>query len=147
MPTIARTSNARRGPLMVSVGIVAAIVGASAVNSVLSVIARAVTDKPDNFGPLDPGAYIFLTAVGVIAGAFGWGVVRSTSKNPAALLRWLVPAVVVASFIPDFFLLEEGGVVGVAALLLMHVTVAVVAVPTYRVVMPLTTVVDHTPMS
>jgi hypothetical protein len=124
--------------LAAAVGVLAAIVAASAVNSVLAVIARAVADKPDDFGPLDPGSYIFLTAVGVILGAVGWGVVRRVSKEPVALLRRLVPAVVVLSFIPDFFLFGDGGVVGVIALLLMHVAVAAIAVPVYRSVIPLT---------
>jgi hypothetical protein len=130
-------SPARRGPLTV-VGVLAAIVAASAVNSVLALLARAVADKPDDFGPLDPGSYIFLTAVGVIAGAVGWAVVRSAAKDPAAVFRWIIPAVVVLSFVPDFSLFDEGGVVGVLALLLMHVAVAAIAVPVYRRVMPLT---------
>ncbi|MFJ8025307.1 DUF6069 family protein [Streptomyces sp. NPDC096311] len=138
MSSLARTSPARRGPLTAVVGVLAAIVAASAVDSLLALLARAVADKPDDFGPLDPGSYIFLTAVGVIVGAVGWAVVRKRAKDPAALFRWLVPAVVVLSFIPDFFLFEDGGVVGVLALLVIHVAVAVVAVPVYRRVMPLT---------
>jgi len=95
-----------------------------------------VADKPDDFAPLDPGSFIFLTAVGVILGAVGWAVVNRASKNPEALLRRLVPAVVVVSFVPDFFLFGDGGVVGVAALLLMHVTVAAIGVLAYGRVMP-----------
>ncbi|MFK0110209.1 DUF6069 family protein [Streptomyces sp. NPDC091217] len=118
-------------------GVLAAIVAASAADAVLAVLARAVADKPDDFGPLDPGSYIFLTAVGVILGAVGWAVVRRVSKRPHELLRTLVPVVVAVSFVPDFFLYDDGGAVGVAALLLMHVAVALIAVPVYRRVLPL----------
>lgn len=138
MSSLDRTTAARGGPVAAVVGVLAAIVAASAVNAVLAVAARAIADKPDDFGPLDPGSYIFLTAVGVILGAVGWAVVRKASKRPAELLRKLVPAVVVVSFVPDFFLFGDGGEVGVAALLLMHVAVAAIAVPVYRRVIPLT---------
>ncbi|WP_433476396.1 DUF6069 family protein [Spirillospora sp. CA-142024] len=116
----------------------AAIVTASAVNAVVALLARALADKPDDFGPLNPGSYIFLTAVGIVAGAVGWAVVRRVSKDSQALLRRLVPTVVVVSFVPDFFLFGNGGPVGVAALLVMHVLVALIAVTVYRKVMPLT---------
>ncbi|GHH88971.1 DUF6069 family protein [Streptomyces capitiformicae] len=126
----------RRGPLVVAGGVLAAIVVSSLANVVLAVLALAL-GAPDDFQPLMPGSYVFLTAVGVIAGAIGWVVVRKVSKDPEKLVRWLVPTVVVVSFVPDFLLFGAGGVVGVMALLLMHVAVAAAAVFAYRKVMPL----------
>ncbi|GGK84859.1 DUF6069 family protein [Streptomyces flaveus] len=127
---------ARRGPLVVAGGVLAAIVVGSLADAVLALLALAV-GAPDDFQPLMPGSYIFLTTVGVVAGAIGWAIIRKVSKDPEALMRWLVPTVVVVSFVPDFLLFGEGGVAGVVALLLMHVAVAVVAVFAYRKVMPL----------
>jgi hypothetical protein len=75
--------------------------------------------------------------VGVLIGAGGWAVLRKAAKDPEALVRWLVPAVVGVSFIPDFLLWGDGGATGVIALLLMHVAVAATAVTAYRKVMPL----------
>lgn len=126
----------RRGPLAVAGGVLAAIVVSSLANAVLAVVALAL-GAPDDFQPLMPGSYVFLTTVGVIAGAVGWAVVRKVSKDPEKLVRWLVPTVVVVSFVPDFLLFGAGGVVGVMALLLMHVAVAAAAVFAYRKVMPL----------
>lgn len=126
----------RRGPLVVAGGVLAAIVVGSLADAVLALLALAV-GAPDDFQPLMPGSYIFLTTVGVVAGAIGWAIIRKVSKDPEALLRWLVPTVVVVSFVPDFLLFGEGGAAGVVALLLMHVVVAVVAVFAYRKVMPL----------
>jgi hypothetical protein len=116
--------------------VLAAIVVSSLANAVLAVVALAL-GAPDDFQPLMPGSYVFLTTVGVIAGAVGWAVVRKVSKDPEKLVRWLVPTVVVVSFVPDFLLFGAGGVVGVMALLLMHVAVAAAAVFAYRKVMPL----------
>ena len=127
---------ARRGPLVVAGGVVAAIVAASVADTVLALLALAA-GAPDDFRPLKASSYIFLTAVGVVAGAIGWAIVRKVSKDPAALVRWLVPTLVVVSFVPDFLLFGDGGATGVGALLLMHVAVAAVAVFTYRKVMPL----------
>ncbi|MEW2395393.1 DUF6069 family protein [Streptomyces sp. NPDC046862] len=127
---------ARRGPLVVAGGVLAAIVVASLADAVLALVALAA-GAPDDFQPLKPGSYIFLTAVGVVAGAVGWAIIRKVAKAPEALVRWLVPTAVVVSFGPDFLLFGDGGVVGVGAVLLMHVVVAAVAVFAYRKVMPL----------
>lgn len=135
MSVTSEAAAVRRGPLVVVGGVIAAIVVASLADAVLALLALAA-GAPDDFQPLKPGSYVFLTAVGVIAGAVGWAVVRTMSKDPEAL-RWLVPAVVVVSFVPDFQLFGDGGATGVAALLLMHVVVAAVAVFAYRKVMPL----------
>ncbi|MGW2567410.1 DUF6069 family protein [Streptomyces sp. NPDC001537] len=126
----------RRGPLVVAGGVLAAIVVASAADAVLALLALAA-GAPDDFKPLKASSYIFLTAVGVVAGAIGWAMVRKVAKEPEALVRWLVPTLVVVSFVPDFLLFGAGGAIGVGALLLMHVVVAAAAVFTYRKVMPL----------
>ncbi|MFE7839997.1 DUF6069 family protein [Streptomyces sp. NPDC057474] len=136
MPAVTQTASVRRGPLVVAGGVLAAIALSSLVNALIAVVARAV-GAPDDFQPLTPGAYIFLTTVGVVAGALGWAVVRKLSGNPEKLIRWLVPVTVVVSFVPDFFLFGDGGATGVVALLLMHVAVAALAVTAYRKVMPL----------
>ncbi|MEV7978771.1 DUF6069 family protein [Streptomyces sp. NPDC086519] len=126
----------RRGPLFVVGAVLAAIVVASIADTVISLIALAA-GAPDDFQPLKAGSYIFLTAVGIVIGALGWTLVRKLSQDPQALTRWLVPAVVVVSFVPDILLFGAGGAIGVGALLLMHVAVAVIAVFTYRKVLPL----------
>ncbi|MGW5655542.1 DUF6069 family protein [Streptomyces humi] len=136
MSVTSETVAVRRGPLVVVGGVLAAVVAASVADTVISLIALAA-GAPDDFQPLKAGSYIFLTAVGTVLGALGWAVVRKVARDPEALTRRLVPAVVVVSFVPDFLLYGSGGAIGVAALLLMHVAVAVVAVFAYRKVMPL----------
>lgn len=136
MSVASAETSVRRGPLVVLGGVVGAIVVSSLADAVLALAALAI-GAPDDFQPLMPGSYIFLTAVGMIAGAIGWAVVRKVSKNPEALIRWLAPTLVVVSCIPDFLLFGAGGVVGVLALVLMHVVVGVIAVATFHKVMPL----------
>jgi amino acid transporter len=82
--------------------------------------------------------------VGVLFGAIGWIIVRRSSKDPEALLRKLVPAVVVISFILDLAMLvsdyaPHSDAVGVVALLVMHVVVAAATVFAFRKVLPLGT--------
>ncbi|MFJ3233879.1 DUF6069 family protein [Streptomyces sp. NPDC086787] len=125
----------RPGPLVVAGGVLAAIVVSSLADSAIAILAHAA-GAPADFAPLAPASYIFLTALGVSVGAFGWAIVRRTARDPRALLARLAPTVVLLSFVPDFFLLGTGGVTGVAALLAMHITVAVVAVLTFHRVMP-----------
>ncbi|MZF86054.1 DUF6069 family protein [Streptomyces sp. SID5643] len=126
--------------LMVVAGLLAAAVVAVLGNVVVALLARAAGASGE-FAPLHLSAYGPLTVFGVVLGAMGWAVVRRVAKNPAGLLRWLVPALVVVSFGPDLSLLG-GGTPGsapsaVAALMVMHVVVAVVAVAACRRVLPL----------
>lgn len=115
--------------------------GAGIATAVIALIARAAGASED-FQPLWPSAYLPLTVIGVLAGAIGWQIVRRRAKDPAALLRWLVPTVVVVSLVPDVALGFSDSYPGVswgavAALILMHLAVAAVAVPVYRRFMPL----------
>jgi peptidoglycan/LPS O-acetylase OafA/YrhL len=131
-----RTFPASRRPWVIAGGLLAAIAAAGAVNAGLALLAPAV-NVPSDFRALNPRSYLLFTAIGVLLGALGWSWARKRSSKPGALLRWLVPAVVGASFIPDFFLLDEGGTMGVVTALLMHLVVAVIAIAAYRSIMPL----------
>ncbi|MGW3131139.1 DUF6069 family protein [Streptomyces sp. NPDC001076] len=136
MSSVSETLPARRGPLVVAGGVFGAILLASLANALIAVLAHAL-GAPDDFRPLKPSSYVFLTALGVLGGSAGWALVRRFSRDPVRLLRRLVPSVVVLSFVPDFFEFSDGEATGVVALLLMHVAVAVIAVSVYRRVMPL----------
>lgn len=118
------------------VATVAALIG----NTVVAQIALAAGASED-FTPLTPGAYGFFTVVGVIAGLVGWLVVRRTANAPSTL-RWLVPTVLVLSFVPDILVgfSDQAGVSwgAVVALMAMHVVVAVAAVATFSRLLPVT---------
>ncbi|MDQ0946943.1 hypothetical protein QFZ24_000866 [Streptomyces phaeochromogenes] len=130
----------RSRALAVVTRILAAALVAVLGNAVVALLAHTAGASSD-FDPLQPSAYAPLTVFGVVLGAIGWAVVRRVAKNPAGLLRWLVPVLVVVSFAPDLSLLGGGtpgsGPLAVAALMVMHVVVAAVAVAAYRRVLPL----------
>jgi hypothetical protein len=118
-----------------------AVIGSVLADAVIALIARAA-GASHAFQPLTPTAYIPLTVVGVLIGAIGWQVVRARAQAPADVLRWLVPAAVVVSFVPDIAVGAGHGEPGtswgaVAALMIMHVAVATVAASVFRRVMPL----------
>ena len=119
--------------------VVAAVVSGIA-NLAIAMIALAM-GASDEFGALHPSAYLPLTVIGVVAGTAGWQIVSRRADNPAGVLRWLVPVAVLVSLVPDLAIGFAGGPGvtwgGVAALMLMHVAVAAVAVPVYRLFLPL----------
>lgn len=115
------------------------LTGAAAIavglNAVVAAVAIA-TGASATYGPLTPPAFGLFTALGVAAGWVGWSLVRRHAKDPRRALSILVPAVTVASFIPDVLLLALGFIPGtttgaVIALMVMHVVVVAVAVPAY----------------
>jgi hypothetical protein len=89
---------------------------------------------------LQPAPVAIFTAPGVLIGAGAWALIRRRAKRPASLLRWLVPTVIVLSFVPDLLLLGSPGatVGGVIALMFLHVVAAVIAMPFYQRGMPVT---------
>ncbi len=136
MSAVPESLPTRRGPLVLAGGVLAAVLLSSLANALIAVLAHAA-GAPEDFPPLEPSAYVPLTTLGALAGSAGWALVRRFSPDPERLLRRLVPSVVVLSFVPDFLQFGEGEATGVVALLLMHIAVAAIAVPTYRRVMPL----------
>lgn len=136
-------SSAPPAPRSRALTVVAVLLAAAVVavlgNVVVAALAHAAGASGD-FAPLHLSAYAPLTVFGVVLGAIGWAVVRRVAKNPAGLLRWLVPVFVLVSFVPDLLLLggaPGSGPLAVAALMVMHVVVAVVAVTAYRRVLSL----------
>jgi hypothetical protein len=116
-------------------------VGGLVINTVIATLARALFDIPSEFQQLTLPVYGFLTVVGAIVGAIGWHLIATRSRNAAGVLRVLVPTVLVLSLIPDVLLLVTDSqpgttTAGVVALMLMHVGVAVAAVPAYRRFIP-----------
>jgi uncharacterized protein DUF6069 len=82
--------------------------------------------------------YATLTVAGVLLATAGWALVRRFARRPRAVLRVLVPVVLVLSLVPDLALLAGGtSVANVVGLMLMHVVVAAALVPVLARVLPL----------
>jgi Family of unknown function (DUF6069) len=137
LPRHSRTVSWKSTAVAAAVGAVGGLV----INTVVATLARTLFDIPSEFQQLTLPVYGFLTVVGAIVGAIGWHLIATRSRNAAGLLRVLVPTVLVLSLIPDVLLLVSGSqpgttTAGVVALMLMHVGVAVAAVPAYRAFIP-----------
>jgi hypothetical protein len=116
--------------------------GAIVVNTVIALSARGLFDIPGTFQPLTAAAYIPASIVGALAGAVGWYLVTARVRPGSRLPMALVPVVLALSLIPDAALLIDRSRIpgtttaGVLALMLLHVGVAVAAVPAYRRFIP-----------
>ena len=138
--TAARTTADVSLRTALTTGAVAGVV-AAAVNVAISAFARGPLDAGDDFMPLTPGPIVMWTILGALVGAVGWRRIVNTSPRSRALLRRLVPAVLVLSFIPDVALLATDGMTGqttpaVLSLMVMHAVTAAVVVAAYSRAMP-----------
>jgi len=121
-------------------GGVAAVVSGAA-NVAISLFARGPLGVSAEFLPLTPGPIALWTVIGVLVGAAGWRLIVNRSARSGAVLRALVPTVLVLSLVPDVALLVTGAmpgttVAGVVSLMVMHVVTAAIAVTAYRRTMP-----------
>ncbi|WP_112266197.1 DUF6069 family protein [Lentzea terrae] len=132
------TTRTKAGTGKVALGVVAAVVIASIGNAVVSYLAQALGADPKAVLGLYPQVFVVLTALGVLIAAFAWASIRKRAKDPARTLGKLVPIVVVLSWLLDIPLFFQPGadVVGIVALMVMHVVVAAAAVPVFRRVLP-----------
>lgn len=135
------SSTRTRPPAVIAALVISIALGALA-SAAIATVVRGVADIPSDFGPFNPSAYIFFTVLGVIGGLIGWLVIRRRANNPAAVLRVLVPGVVLLSLVPDILLGLNKSMpgttwAGVIGLMAMHLAVAAAAVPTFAKFLPL----------
>jgi Family of unknown function (DUF6069) len=120
----------------VVVGLFAAAVVAVLVNGLIALVVSALRPGGVEMG-LEPYQFAPLTVVGVLVGTAGWALVRRSSRRPRAVLRVLVPVVVVLTFGADLALLAGGTtLVNAIGLMVMHVVVATVTVIVLARVLP-----------
>ncbi|MGA5763438.1 DUF6069 family protein [Nonomuraea bangladeshensis] len=111
--------------------------GAGLLNALIALAAQALGADSAVVPGLTPPAYLSLTLIGVILGATGWTIVRRFAEDPARMLSWLVPLVMVISLIPDVLIALSLDPVGGIALGLMHFAVLFVALAAFRRFLPL----------
>jgi hypothetical protein len=121
----------------VAVGLLAAAVVALIGNALIALVVSGLrpggVEKGLTFVEFGP-----LTVVGVVVGTAGWAFVRRSSRRPRAVLRVLVPVVVVLTFGADLGLMAGGTTpLNAVGLMLMHVVVAAATVFALARVLPL----------
>lgn len=100
------------------------------VNAVL-VFGFSSLEVAPNFDALTIPPVVFLSAVGAIGATVVYWALERYTRDPDRVFLQVAAAVLVLSFVPDVALLEldpAATVPGVIALMVMHVTVAVVSV-------------------
>lgn len=119
-------------PLRIVAAVVAAVLVASLGNVVVALLVGVIQGRH-----LNPSGYLTYTVLGVLVGVVGWVLIRWLVPRPAAVLRVVVPLVVLLSFIPDLPLFStDMNPVMPVGLMVMHVVVAVPTVLALRRVLP-----------
>jgi hypothetical protein len=139
--SLTATSTRIRPPAVVGALLVPVVVGSALCLAIAGAV-RSVATIPSTFQPFAPPSVIMLATIGITAGMIGWLIVRRLASRPAAVLRVLVPAVVLVSLVPDILLglsKSEPGTTwaGVVGLMAMHLAVAAVAVVSFAKFLPL----------
>ncbi|HEY3605874.1 MAG TPA: DUF6069 family protein [Pseudonocardiaceae bacterium] len=121
--------------------LVASVVASLVVELVIAAIAHGAGAYSD-FQPLTFGILSRLTVLGLLAAVVVWELVRRRAGDPVAVMRRLVPIVVVLSWVPDVLLgathAEAHTTWGeVAVLMVMHLVVAVIGVGLFSRLLPL----------
>lgn len=130
-------------PLAIVLAVVGSVLLAGLANAVVALLTHAAFEVSSAFSPLQPPAYLLYTSIGVVLAAAVWLLLRRFARNPRGILRWLAPAVVLLSLVPDVLILafpENPAITttpAVLALMVMHVVTAVIAVPMFARFLPL----------
>jgi len=98
------------------------------INTGIGQAARAIGVSP-SFPYLTPQVYLPATAVMALLAGLGWVIIWRRTRRPARLLRVLVPALLVVSFVPDLLVALTAApgtndALGFAALMSMHAVIA-----------------------
>lgn len=131
---------ARKHPVARTAIILLAAALAVALNAALAAAAVAL-GAGRGFPPLAPEKYATFTLAGILIGWIGWRLVLRLATRPARVLTVLVPALALASFIPDALLatlrfIPGGSPQATIALMAMHLVVIGTAVPAYALASP-----------
>ncbi|BEP14193.1 hypothetical protein acdb102_25040 [Acidothermaceae bacterium B102] len=116
-----------------------------AVGIALSAVVAAIAHgagASDKFQALQVGTFAPLIVIGLVLAVVAWQVARRRAADPARLMGWLVPTVVIVSLVPDVLVgatksLPHSSWGGVAALMVMHLVVAAAGVLSFARFLPL----------
>ena len=124
------------GRIALAAVLAAVLTSAANVGIALTAVALGVPQTP----ALTPPADVTLSVAAGVGGAVGWAVVRRRAADPRRVLRRLVPAVLLVSFVPDAVLAlltaADTGIAPILALMLMHVATIAIAVAVYARTLP-----------
>ena len=128
------------------IALVTSLVAALIVELIIAAIAHGAGAYSD-FQPLTFSGLIGPTVLGLVVAAVVWELVRRRAGDPVAVMRRLVPTVIVLSWVPDVLLgathreassqLPHTTWGEVAALMVMHLFVAAIGLGLFSQLLPL----------
>jgi hypothetical protein len=128
------------------IALVASVVASLIVELIIAAIAHAAGAYSD-FHPFTFSGLIGPTVLGLVVAVVVWELVRRRAADPVAVMRRLVPIVVVLSWVPDIALgaTHRAGTSQVAhttwgevaALMVMHLFVAAIGIGLFSQLLPL----------
>ena len=106
---------------------VASVAGSLAADAILVAAGKAVFPSTKGFVHFQFSDYAKLTVIGVVVACVAWPIVTRISSAPRWLFFRLAVLVTLVLLLPDLYILHMGEPVkGVAVLMVMHVTIALV---------------------
>ena len=106
---------------------VASVAGSLAADALLVAAGKAVFPSTKGFVHFQFSDYAKLTVIGVVVACVAWPIVTRISSAPRWLFFRLAVLVTLVLLLPDLYILHMGEPVkGVAVLMVMHVTIALV---------------------
>ena len=140
---MANTRSYRNLPTRIALpaALVASVAASLIVELIIAAIAHGAGAYSD-FQPLTFRGLIGPTVLGLLIAVVVWELVRRRAGDPVAVMRRLVPAVVVLSLVPDVVLGATHGEAHttwgeVAALMVMHLFVAAIGIGLFSQLLPL----------
>jgi hypothetical protein len=145
---MANTRSYRNLPTRIALlaALVASVVASLIVELIIAAVAHGAGAYSD-FQPLTLGGLIGPTVLGLLIAVVVWELVRRRAGDPVAVMRRLVPVVVVLSWVPDIVLgathreatsqLPHTTWGEVAALMVMHLFVAAIGLGLFSQLLPL----------
>ena len=106
---------------------VASVAGSLAADAILVAAGKAVFPSIKGFAHFQFSDYAKLTVIGVVVACVAWPIVTRISSAPRWLFFRLAVLVTLVLLLPDLYILHMGEPAkGVAVLMVMHVTIALV---------------------
>jgi hypothetical protein len=104
-----------------------ALSGSLVADGVVVAVTEHLYPSLRHYAHFTPVAWVGLSVIGILGASAGWPVVAAFTRRPRWLYGWMAFAVTLVLLLPDIALLGQGNPgKAVAALMTMHMTIAVV---------------------
>jgi len=109
------------------------LVASLAANAIVAALAGPLLNVSPVFAPLQPGAYVFFTVIGVLGAVTTFALVARFARRPIRTYLTVATIALALSFIPDLMLMADPSLPGtsvpaILALMVMHIVTFAISV-------------------